>query len=62
MREAKLLNIYCCCLVTKACLTLSDPIGYSPPGSNVHGIYYAGILVNLPVQVTHLLCPTLVIP
>ena len=28
----------CCCLVTKLCLTLSDPMDYSPPGSSVHGI------------------------
>ena len=59
MREAKLLNIHCCSLVAKACLTLGDPTGCGPPGSNVHGISYAGILGNLPVQVTHSSCPTL---
>ena len=25
------------CLVTQSCLTLCDPIDYSPPGSTVHG-------------------------
>ena len=28
----------------KSCLTLCDPMGYSPPGSSVHGILQAGIL------------------
>ena len=28
-------------LVTKSCLTLSDPIDHSPPGSYVHGISQA---------------------
>ena len=27
-----------CCLVTKSCPTLFDPMDYSPPGSSVHGI------------------------
>ena len=26
-----------CCLVTKSCLTCSDPMGCNPPGSSVHG-------------------------
>ena len=25
------------CLVTQFCLTLCDPVGFSPPGSSVHG-------------------------
>ena len=32
--------ILCCavlCLVTHSCLTLCDPMDYSPPGSSVHG-------------------------
>ena len=33
-----------CCLVTKSCLTLCDPMDYSPPGSSVHGISQARIL------------------
>ena len=32
------------CLVTKLCLTLFDPMGYSPSGSCVHGILQARIL------------------
>ena len=36
---------YCCCsLVAKSCLTLCDPMDYSPPGSSVHGILQASIL------------------
>ena len=31
-------------LVTQLCLTLCDPIDYSPPGSSVHGILQARIL------------------
>ena len=31
-------------LVTQSCLTLSDPMDYSPPGSSVHGILQAGML------------------
>ena len=30
------------------CLTLCDPMGYSPPGSSVHGISQARILGELP--------------
>ena len=30
--------------VTRSCLTLSDPIGCSLPGSFVHGIFQAGVL------------------
>ena len=28
-------------LVVQSCLTLCDPLGYSPPGSSVHGILQA---------------------
>ena len=31
-------------LVARSCLTLRDPIDYSPPGSSVHGILWARIL------------------
>ena len=31
-------------LVAKSCLTLCDPMDYSPPGSSVHGISQARIL------------------
>ena len=35
---------FCCCLVTKSCLTLCNPMDCSPPGSSVHGISWARIL------------------
>ena len=31
-------------LFTQSCLTLSDPMDYSPPGSSVHGILHARIM------------------
>ena len=37
-----------CCLVTKMCLSLCDPMDSSPPGSSVHGISQAGIWSGLP--------------
>ena len=30
--------------VTQSCLTLSDPMDHSPPGSSVHGIFQARVL------------------
>ena len=30
-------------LVTQSCLTLCDPMDYSPPGSSIHGIIQASI-------------------
>ena len=33
-----------CCLVTKSCPTLCDPMDYSLPGSSVHGIFQTRIL------------------
>ena len=30
--------------VTESCLTLSDPMDYSPPGSSIHGIFQARVL------------------
>ena len=36
-------NYCCCCLVSKLCLTLCDPMDCSPPGSSVHGISQARI-------------------
>ena len=30
--------------VAKSCLTLSDPVDCSPPGSSVHGIFQARVL------------------
>ena len=34
----------CCCLVSQSCLTLRDPVDWSPPGSSVHGIFQARML------------------
>ena len=31
-------------LAAQSCLTLHNPLDYSPPGSSVHGILQAGIL------------------
>ena len=33
--------MYCCCLVTKSCPTLCNPMGCSPPGFSLHGIAQA---------------------
>ena len=30
--------------VAQPCLTLSDPMDFSPPGSSVHGIFQARVL------------------
>ena len=35
---------HCCCLVTKSCLILCNPVDSSPPGSSVHGISQARIV------------------
>ena len=34
----------CCCLVTKTCLTLCDPMDCSTLGFPIHGIFQARIL------------------
>ena len=34
----------CCCLVTKLCPTLCDPVDYSLPGSSVRRVFQARIL------------------
>ena len=31
---------FCCCLVSKSCPTLCDPMDCSPPGSSFRGIYF----------------------
>ena len=36
--------VYVCVLVAQSCLTLSDPMDCSPPGSSVRGIFQARIL------------------
>ena len=37
-----------CVLIAQLCLTLCDPMNYSPLGSSVHGIYQARILEWMP--------------
>ena len=36
--------VYCVCSVTSSCLTVCDPMDYSPLGSSIHGIFQAWIL------------------
>ena len=36
-------------LVAQSCLTLCDPMDYSPPGSSVHGILWARILEKVAI-------------
>ena len=38
-----LFNEVCCGLVAKSCLTLCNPMDYSPPGSSIYGIFQARI-------------------
>ena len=38
------------CLVTQSCLTLCNPMDYSPPGSSVHGILQARILESVAMS------------
>ena len=40
----------CCCLVTKSCPTLCDPMDCSPLGSSVHGISQARILEQVAIS------------
>ena len=42
--SATLSSHFCCCLVTKLCLSLCDPMDCSLPGSSVHGLSQARIL------------------
>ena len=37
------------CSVTQLCLTLCDPMDYTPPGSSVHGIFQARILERVAI-------------
>ena len=37
-------TLYVCVLVAQLCLTLRNPMDYSPPASSVHGILQARIL------------------
>ena len=44
------LCLYLCCLVTKSCLNLCDPVDYSLQGSSVHGISQARILERVAIS------------
>ena len=33
----EIILVHALCLVVQSCLTLCDPMDYSPPGSSVHG-------------------------
>ena len=52
----------CCSWVTKSCLTLCDPMDYSPPGSSVHGIILEWVAISYsrgsypPRDQTHISC------
>ena len=38
------LFLFWCCVCAQCCLTLCNPMDYSPPGSSIHGILQTGIL------------------
>ena len=40
--------------VTQSCLTLSDPMNCSPPGSSVHGIFQARVLEWVAIAFSNL--------
>ena len=42
------ISIYECVLVAQSCLTLCNPIDYSPQGTSVHGSLQARILEWVP--------------
>ena len=37
--------------VAQSCLTLSDPMDCSPPGSSIHGIFQARVLGDIEIEV-----------
>ena len=47
-------NIYAC-FITQSCLTLCDPMDYSPPGSSVHGILQARILEWVAISFSNII-------
>ena len=42
------------CSVAQLCLTLCDPMDYSPPGSSAHGILQARVLMWAAIEVVEL--------
>ena len=46
--------LHCCEReVTQLCLTLSDPMDCSPPGSSIHGIFQARVLEWVTIDKTN---------
>ena len=44
-------HIMCVCAqIAQSCLTLCNPMNYSPPGSSVHGIFQARILEQVVIS------------
>ena len=43
-RHGDIAHLGCCCLGSKSCLTLCNPVDGSPPDSSVHGISQARVL------------------
>ena len=54
-------NNVCICSGSQSCLTLCDPMDYTPPGSSVHGVFQARILewVAISHPKGHLIIQTL---
>ena len=48
-------------LVAQSCLTLCNPMDYSPPGSSIHGILEAGILEWIAMPFSRGIFPTQVL-
>ena len=38
--RSSLVSLPCCYLVAQSCLTLCNPMDWSPPGSSVHGVFH----------------------
>ena len=51
-------NGSCCCLVSKLCLTLCDPMDCNPPGSSVHGTLQAEMLDWVAISFSRGIFPT----
>ena len=47
-----------CVLAAQSCLTLCDPMDFSPPGSYVHGILQARILEWVDISFSRGIFPT----
>ena len=45
-------DVCVCVLAAQSCLTLCNPMDYSPPGSSVHGILQARILEQVAISLS----------